>query len=125
MATEPKEELPLLFQRQEEAKTIRLEANQAVLGRVVGTKLQRGTDVYSLLAREKEADLIALKTRAVLPLGALVRAEATELQNTTLAWNFLRSEPGGRWQLIEHFEQVERTQTGVNWAAEICSRLLP
>jgi hypothetical protein len=125
MSTELKNEVPLLFQRQEEAKTISLETNRSVLGRVVGTQMQKGIEVYSLLAREKEADLVALETRATLPLGALVNAEATELQNSALGWSFQRSQPDGRWQLIEHFEQVERTQNGVSWAADISSRLLP
>ena len=123
MSAEPKEEI--LFQRQEEARTIALEPNQTVLGRVVGTQMLKEAQMFSLLAREKEGDLIALQTRATLPLGALVSAEATELQDASLGWSFLRSQPGGKWQLIEHFEQVERTQSGVKWEAELSSRLLP
>lgn len=123
MSAEPKEEI--FFQRQEEARTIALEPNQAVLGRVVGTQMLKEAQMFSLLAREKEGDLIALQTRATLPLGALVSAEATELQDASLGWSFLRSQPGGKWQLIEHFEQVERTQSGIKWEAELSSRLLP
>lgn len=114
-----------LFERQQEARTVVLETDKTVLGRVVATEILKGSELYSLLAREKEEDVVALKTRVTLPLGALVRAEATTLQDASLGWSFLRSQPGGKWQLIEHFEQVERTQSGLKWEVELSSCLLP